>query len=202
MNHREMRLIDTLIATKVNGWTNITKSGKVSAANWYKPSGDVTYSMRKYQPTVSVAQAIAAANNVGSFNLGNVPGASCQVTIQPYAKISTGFIATGEGETVALALCQAMLAAFSLMTEDYQSADDLLEKDVVPQRGDIYPMCNLCGRPLKSKASQIKGYGPVCFEKQKDEREKAEPNDLDLVDILHRDQQSSNFMDELEAQKC
>lgn len=159
MNHTQMRLIDALVATKVNDWSNLTKTGKVSATNWYKTTGELTYNMRKYQPSKDPEQAIEAAQNVGAYTVQFVPGANYQITMDPYAKISTGFIATGEGETFALALCQAMLASFELMIEDYYAADDLLEKDVVPQDGDIYPMCNGCSRPLKSKVSQIRGYG-------------------------------------------
>lgn len=51
--------------------------------------------------------------------------------------------------------------------------------------------CLRCGRPLKSRQSQEKGYGPTCAKKAKED-----PN---LIDLLHNEPMKNelNFMDEL-----
>lgn len=51
----------------------------------------------------------------------------------------------------------------------------------------MHNSCLRCGRPLRSKRSAKRGYGPVCYKKAKED-----PN---LIDLLQPSEQ--NFMDEL-----
>lgn len=57
--------------------------------------------------------------------------------------------------------------------------------------------CLRCGRPLKSRKSQERGYGPTC--------EKKARQDPNLIDLLnhpsHEISNEQNFMDELKEQK-
>lgn len=56
--------------------------------------------------------------------------------------------------------------------------------------------CIRCGRPLKSKESQERGYGPTCWKKSKEEP--------DLIDLLQKQsaaEDEQNFMDELKERR-
>ncbi len=57
------------------------------------------------------------------------------------------------------------------------------------QLKQMHNSCLRCGRPLRSKRSAERGYGPVCAKKAKED-----PN---LIDMLQPTGNEQNFMDEL-----
>ncbi|TSB47145.1 DUF6011 domain-containing protein [Alkalicoccobacillus porphyridii] len=199
MDHKQKRIINALIATKVNGWSNITKSGKTSAVIWYNAEGESVHRMGRYTPTDDLNQAMEAAEDLGSVKLTFIPGEKHQAIVEPYQKIGADQLGTGEGDTAALAICHAILASAGIMIDQHQTVDELLAKDVVSKDGKLYYTCLRCNRPLRSRKSQMIGYGPTCLEKERHE--------LDLIDLLHEQQlvqQASNinFMDELNRKEA
>ncbi len=58
----------------------------------------------------------------------------------------------------------------------------------------MHNSCLRCGRPLRSKRSAERGYGPVCYKKAKE--------DPDLIDMLVGPAKNEqNFIDELKERQ-
>lgn len=188
---KHKRLIDALIATKINGWSNVTRSGRVSTVNWYK-GGEKVSSIRNYSPSSNIEQALEAAERVGEYEIAYFEADgenAAEFEVELYGKQKSSVCAG----TLPMAISLAILEAQQISTNNYQSADDLLIKDTVPVDGDTHTHCLRCGRPLRSKESQIRGYGPECAR-----REYEEPS---LIRLLQEQHQQANFMDELTQQR-
>ena len=190
MEYMQKKLMNALLATKIHGWSNVTKSGKASAVSWYKADGESVCRMGNYQPTDDLNQAVEAVELMGAYHIDFIPGLNHQAIVEPYQKIGADQLGTGEGSTASMALVQAILAAAGIMVDQYESVDDLLSKDVVSEDGKIHYTCLRCSRPLRSKRSQIVGYGPECLKKEQEQ-----PN---LIDMLQKEHENTeNFYDEL-----
>ncbi|MBM0064962.1 DUF6011 domain-containing protein [Alkalicoccobacillus gibsonii] len=195
MEFKQKQLINALIASKIHGWTNVTKTGSTSAVSWFRKNGESVIRMAQFNPVEDLNQAIEAAENMGEVRLEFKPGFLHQATVEPYQRIGADQLGTGEGPTASYALVQAILAAAEIMVDQFQSADDLLVKGVVDDEGTLHYKCLRCNHPLRSRRSQIIGYGPECLKKQQEEP--------DLIDLLQQEQDrkawlsDGNFMDEL-----
>lgn len=57
-------------------------------------------------------------------------------------------------------------------------------------------ICKRCGRPIKSAASLLTGYGKACLRKQRQEDKEAgiAPGQLDIYDIFKQDENGGGDM--------
>ncbi|MBP3950313.1 DUF6011 domain-containing protein [Bacillus suaedae] len=194
----ENRLIDALIATKVMGMSNVTRTGRVSAVSWYDHSGNYVCKIRDYKPTEKLEQAFKLLRSYESYTLTNSSdnGHVCELWKGP-----DNPAADTEADTPSLAISLAIIDANKIDHSQYRSADDLLKKDVIPFSeggflggGSVSMTCGRCNRPLRSTESQVRGYGPECWKKEVEQS-----NLITLLSQPHEDKE--NFMDELNEQK-
>ncbi|WP_062052386.1 DUF6011 domain-containing protein [Bacillus sp. JCM 19034] len=192
MNHKHNKIIDTLIATQILGWSNITSTGKVSAVNWYNENGKYVTKMHHFKPTSDLNRAIKLLEYFDDYTLTRSSDGSHRCEIWEENERERYLLVEIEDDSLAMAICIAILEEQGIEWESYQSVDELLKKDVVQADGQMHTTCSRCNRPLRSRESQMRGYGPECWKKEHEQPE--------LISLLES-QNDENFMDELTSDK-
>lgn len=193
MSPEQLKIVNYLCAVRLKGWNNFTKTGKVSAVNWYD-NGEKVGRLSNYEPTVDLNQAMELLEDYEDYVLSPSAdgGYRCQILIdQGYGECLVNDY-EAEADNMATAISLAVLYANEIMPEEVSHADQLLAKDVVADDGRIHTNCQRCSRPLRSTESKRRGFGPGCLKKEYEEPR---------LETLLVDMQGQNYLDELKERR-